>query len=159
MDDKTMRIWNLEYGEEEATPMDKVRDFAVTRDGNQILTMTEDKGITGIQVFDAKLRQLVQKWNGKRQHSMVAISRGYLIAVCLKDVDFCTIKGHTQDYIATTEYFGDVMCLAFVSDGSRLARGARDSAGFKIFTTVYDVKRCAFILRFKAYNSFGGVVR
>ncbi|KAF8549104.1 WD40 repeat-like protein, partial [Imleria badia] len=56
-DDKTMRIWNLEYGEEEATPMDK--------------------------------------------------------------------------------YFGDVMCLAFVSDGSRLARGARDSAGFKIFTTIH----------------------
>ncbi|KIJ13541.1 hypothetical protein PAXINDRAFT_117028 [Paxillus involutus ATCC 200175] len=58
-DDKTVRIWNVENGEQEGTSMeheDRVYGLAVTRDGKRILSGSEDKKI---KVFDVESGKLV----------------------------------------------------------------------------------------------------
>jgi WD40 repeat protein len=60
--DKTVRIWDVENGEQEGTTMEHegwVDGLAVTRDGKRILSGGEDKRI---RVWDVETHELIEEW-------------------------------------------------------------------------------------------------
>ncbi|KAF8836597.1 WD40 repeat-like protein [Paxillus ammoniavirescens] len=72
-DDKTVRIWNVENGEQEGSSMeheDRVYGLAVTRDGKRILSGSEDKKI---KVWDVETHELLAEW-GNHTGGILSIS-------------------------------------------------------------------------------------
>ncbi|KAF8833066.1 WD40 repeat-like protein [Paxillus ammoniavirescens] len=60
--DKTVRIWDVETGEQEGTTMEHeawVQGLAVTRDGKKILSGGDDKRI---KVWDVEAHELIEEW-------------------------------------------------------------------------------------------------
>jgi hypothetical protein len=63
--DKTVRIWNVENGEQEGTTMEHkgwVSGLAVTRDGKRILSGGYDKRIS---VWDVETHELIEEWENE----------------------------------------------------------------------------------------------
>ncbi|KAF8834157.1 WD40 repeat-like protein [Paxillus ammoniavirescens] len=60
--DQTVRIWNVETGEQEGTTMEHegwVGGLAVTRDGKKVLSGGEDERI---RVWDVETHELIEEW-------------------------------------------------------------------------------------------------
>ncbi|KAF9221821.1 WD40 repeat-like protein, partial [Gyrodon lividus] len=65
-DDKTVRIWNVENGEQEGTSMEHdgwVQGLAVTRDGKKILSGGRDE-ILGLRIWDVETQMPITELGG-----------------------------------------------------------------------------------------------
>ncbi|KAF8833692.1 WD40 repeat-like protein [Paxillus ammoniavirescens] len=66
--DNTVRIWDMEKGEQEGTLMvheDRLHGLAVTRDGKRILSGGKDGKIN---VWDVETHETIDEWAGGRGH-------------------------------------------------------------------------------------------
>ncbi|KAF8553438.1 WD40 repeat-like protein [Imleria badia] len=138
-DDGTVRVWNLEYGEEEGMPLEHentISSLAVTRDGTKIIS----SDVNGkIKVWDVKSCELVKQWSHPETSPTIAISPDdRLIAVGEETVVIYTVKGRRVHHSISVGGF--VLSKCFSTDGSRLACGTDEDI------RVYDVKRGILIL-------------
>ena len=85
--DGTVKVWNLEDGEQEGTSMEHKSEIrsAVTRDGTKIISSDQDGEI---RVWDVKSHELVKEWTHPESCPEIAISPDdQLIAVGARTVD------------------------------------------------------------------------
>ena len=72
--DGTVKVWNLEGGEQEGTSMEhesEIKSFAVTRDGTKIISGDEDGNI---KVWNVESHELVKEWIHPESSPEIAIS-------------------------------------------------------------------------------------
>ncbi|KAF8840902.1 WD40 repeat-like protein [Paxillus ammoniavirescens] len=122
-DDKTVRIWDVEKGEQEGTSMVHegcVYALAVTKDGKRILSGGEDKRIT---MWDVKTYERIEEWAG---HT------GRIRCIALSPDDRLAASGDWDDKLMIREMkSGDikhsidtgnfVWSLCFSPNGEKLA--------------------------------------
>jgi WD40 repeat protein len=137
-DDGTVKVWNLENGEQEGTSMEhesEVYGFAVTRDGTRIISIDKHGKI---KVWNVESHEIVKEWT-RPGGFMIALSPdGRLIAVDGQDVAFYTIEGRQVNH--SVEVDEVVSCMCFSPDGKKLACGTYDDI------RVYDVDSGTLIL-------------
>jgi len=136
---RTVRVWNLESGEEEGTSMEHekdITDLAATWDGKKIVS-SEWSG--RIKVWDAKSHKLIKEWTHPESCPTVAISPdNRLIAVGGWSVAICTMQGRQVNRSIKIGRKAWSMC--FSPDGNKLACGT-------IFgTCVYNVASGTLVL-------------
>ncbi|KAF8553431.1 WD40 repeat-like protein [Imleria badia] len=133
-DDGTIRVCNLENGEQEGTSMEHesgyVENLAVTGDGTRIISCDENGSI---RVWDVESHELVREWTHPEGFPEITVSPdGRLIAVGSWDVGIYTMEGsHVNHSIKVGKA---VWSLAFSPSGDKLACGTRSDV------YVYDVE-------------------
>ncbi|KAF8553453.1 WD40 repeat-like protein [Imleria badia] len=146
----TVKVWNLENGEQEGTPMEhdqEVISVAVTRDGTKIISTDADPDIDeywGIRMWDVESHELVREWTRDSEGNCpnVAISPDdRLIAVGQWDVGIYTMQGRLVNDIKVDK---EVWSMSFSPDGKELACGC----GHWDNIHVYDVYTGALVLDF-----------
>ncbi|KIJ08649.1 hypothetical protein PAXINDRAFT_102499 [Paxillus involutus ATCC 200175] len=130
--DKTVRIWNVETGEQEGSSMEHdgwVEGLAITRDEKRILSGGLGKRLV---IWDVETRQVVEEWLGDDTtagiRSIAMSPNGDLVA-----------SGHGQGGVIVREMDGgavkhsiksgsdNVNALCFSPDGTKLACGGSDA--------------------------------
>jgi WD40 repeat protein len=139
-DDGTVKVWNLENGEQEGTSMEhesEVYDLAVTRDGTRIISSDVDGNI---KVWNVESHEIVKEWIDPDGGIDIALSPDdRLIAVSDETVAFYTMEGRQVNHpIEVGSYY--VSALSFSPDGKKLACCTRDDI------RVYDVASGTLIL-------------
>ncbi|KAI9567214.1 WD40-repeat-containing domain protein [Boletus coccyginus] len=142
--DGTVRVWNLESGEQEGTSMEhnrKMSGLAVTRDGTKIIG-----GACGgwIKVWDVKSHELVREWihPDPADYPKIAISpNDRLISVAhRRGVDICSLERsriiHSIEMRRRHTWF-----ICFSPDGTKFACGTDDDD-----IRVYDLASGTLIL-------------
>ncbi|KAF8838580.1 WD40 repeat-like protein [Paxillus ammoniavirescens] len=138
-DDKTVRVWDVENGEEEGMSMEHtgwVQGLAVTRDGKWILTGGWDKIL---RAWDVETHQLTAEWGG---HGAAIRS------IALSPDDQLVASGDSEGRIVIREMKRDgqikhvietgagyVNSICFSPDRTRLASGHGDT-----MVRVFDVE-------------------
>ncbi|KAF8837898.1 WD40 repeat-like protein [Paxillus ammoniavirescens] len=138
-DDETVRIWDLENGEQEGMAMEHgggvagwVRGLAVTRDGKRILSGGSDNLL---RVWDVETQQPIAEWGGHEDtvHCIVVSPDDQLIAsgdgegrIVIREMK----EGQTKHVIETVP--GDVSSICFSPDGTKLA-SAHDDEMIRVF--------------------------
>ncbi|KAF8839939.1 WD40 repeat-like protein [Paxillus ammoniavirescens] len=77
--DRTVRVWNVENGEQEGTSMEHggwVHALAVTGDGKRILSGGADKRIT---VWDSETHEPIEEWGGSHRQCPVGDAKGRIV--------------------------------------------------------------------------------
>ncbi|KAF8553717.1 WD40 repeat-like protein [Imleria badia] len=142
-DDGTVKVWNLERGDQEGTSMKCKRDvfgLAVTRDGTRIISGDEDGSI---KVWDVEFHELIREWTHEGGCFDISISPDdRLIAVADKTVIVYTVEGRLVNDAIEVDHDGTVLSVSFSPDGNKLACGTSGSD-----IRVYDVKSGKPILR------------
>ena len=141
-DDGTVRIWNLENGEQEGTPLEhgreKICDLAVTWDGAKIISSDSKR----IKVWDVDSHELVKKRthpNGRPTAGIAIPPDDRLIAVggawmvTLYTMEGCQVKNPIE--VGKT-----VNSISFSPDGKKLACGTDGDI------RVYDVESGILVL-------------
>ncbi|KAF9221841.1 WD40 repeat-like protein [Gyrodon lividus] len=130
-EDKTVRIWNVENGEQVGMSMEHdgwLEALAVTRDGKRLLSVGEGKRL---RVWDVETHQLVEEWTDCETlvHSLAMSPDGEFVAsghgdgrIVITQIDGATVK-HS---IKTVR--GDVNSVCFSPNGDKLASGHDDKA-------------------------------
>ena len=120
-DSRTVKVWNVENGEQEGTSMDHeglICGLAATRDGTKIITSDQDGEI---EVWGVESHKLVKKWIHPESWPGIAISPDdRLIAVGDWAVVIYTIEGKVNRSI---EVGDKVWFTSFSPDGKKLACG------------------------------------
>jgi WD40 repeat protein len=124
-DNGTVKVWNLENGEQEGTSMGHAKDiygFAVTRDGTKIVCGDNDGSIT---VWNVKSHKIVKKWTHPDGLPEIAISPDdRLVAVGDEILAFYTMKGRQVNH--SIEVGNSLHSMSFSPDGKKLACGMGD---------------------------------
>ena len=130
--DGTVRVWNLEDGEQEGTSMEQsgIHDISVTRDGTKIISSDYDGEI---KVWNVESHEIVEEWTQPEGCPNIAISPDdRLIAVGGGTVvAFYTMEGSQVNHSIEVDSYVDSLC--FSPNGKKLA--CRTSDGVR----VYDV--------------------
>ena len=134
----TVRIWDLESGEEEGTSMEhesEISGLAVTRDGTKIIS----SGCSGkITVWDVELHERAREWTYPEAYCKIAISPDdRLVAVGDMSVGIHTMEGKL---VSSIEVGDTILAMCFSPDGHKLACGTRNAI------RVYDVSNGALLL-------------
>ncbi|KAF8839941.1 WD40 repeat-like protein [Paxillus ammoniavirescens] len=149
--DKTVRIWDVETGEQEGTSMEQeslVRCLAVTRDGTKILSGGEDGRI---RVWDVTTHEPIERWG---THT------GAILSIDLSPDDRLAASGHRYGQIVIREVKesgrikhsvmagGSVRSVCFSPDGEKLACAVTDHlADNGVYVIqVYDVESGELVL-------------
>ncbi|KAF8836227.1 WD40 repeat-like protein [Paxillus ammoniavirescens] len=126
--DKTVRIWNVETGEQEGLSMEYdgwLEGLAVTRDEKRILGGGDGKGL---RIWDVETRQVVEEWLGDATASTIR-------SIAMSPNGDIVASGHGQGEVIVREMDGgtvkyslnsgsdDVNALCFSPDGRKLACG------------------------------------
>ncbi|KAF9221839.1 WD40 repeat-like protein [Gyrodon lividus] len=142
--DNTVRMWNVENGEQEGTSMehDGGRDaLAVARDGKKIVSAGEGNRM---RVWDIETHKVVEEWTGyENLVRYIAMSPdGELVAsghghggIVIREMDGGTVKHSLQSGS------GDVNSVCFSPNGQKLVSGHDDAA-----IRVFDVQSGDLIL-------------
>ncbi|KAF8837901.1 WD40 repeat-like protein [Paxillus ammoniavirescens] len=132
-DDETVRIWDLENGEQEGMTMEHggyagwVRGLAVTGDGKRILSGSPDNLL---RVWDVETQQPIAEWGGHEGtvHCIVISPDDQLVAsgdgrgrIIIRETKE---DGQPKHVIETVP--GDVNSICFSPDGTKLASGHDD---------------------------------
>ncbi|KIK93250.1 hypothetical protein PAXRUDRAFT_829161 [Paxillus rubicundulus Ve08.2h10] len=99
--DKTVRIWDVENGEQEGTTVEHegwVYALAVTKDGRRILSGGGDKRI---RVWDVETHELVEEWEGHRWR-------------------ICSISVSPDDRLATSGDIGGKIIIREIKEGGQI---------------------------------------
>ncbi|KIK95202.1 hypothetical protein PAXRUDRAFT_401287 [Paxillus rubicundulus Ve08.2h10] len=139
--DKTVRIWNVESGEQEGMPMEhdgEVRGLAITRDGKRIVSGGDDKVL---RVWDVETQQLVAVGDGHEA--------GILCIVVSPESDQLLVAGGDRGgRVVISEMTGDgqlkhmcaietgpreVSSISFSPDGTKLAFAHDDDSIIRVF--------------------------
>ncbi|KAF8553458.1 WD40 repeat-like protein [Imleria badia] len=120
----TIRVWNLENGEQEGTSMEHTSSYMgnlpVTGDGTRIITCDENGRI---RVWDVESHELVREWTYPGVFSELAISPDdQLVAVGSWMVFIYTIEGRQVNHSIAVGKM--VQSLSFSPTGDKLACGA-----------------------------------
>ena len=130
--DGTVKVWNLEDGEQEGTSMkhqSEIRSLTVTRDGTKIIT-SYDGGV--IKMWNVESHELIKECAHPESCPEIAISPDdLLIAVADWAVAMYTMEGRRVKH---SIWVGkSVWSVSFSPDGTKLACGTDDDI------RVYDV--------------------
>jgi WD40 repeat protein len=147
-DDHTVKIWDLENGEQEGRAMHHrgttgwAQGLAVTRDGKRILSSASDMVL---RVWDAETHQPIAEWGGHE---------GGILCIVVSPDDQLVASGDRQGRIVIREMKedgqmkhaietvrGDVNSICFSPDGTKLASGHDDN-----MIRVFDVESGDLIL-------------
>jgi len=130
----TMRVWNLESGGQEGTPIKhegEISDLAVARHGTKIISSNRSGKV---KVWDVKSHKLVEEWTHPERDPVIAISPDdRLVAVGGEHVAVYSMEGRRIHSIKVNVA---VWSMRFSPDGNKLACG----------THVYDVNSGRLIL-------------
>ena len=125
--DRTVKVWNLESGEQEGTSMEhenEMADVAVTQDGTKIISSDEHGNI---KIWDVETHKLVEEWIHPEHWPKIAISPDdRLIAVGDQAVAIYTMEGRQVNDSAFGFGRGAVLSMSFSPDGDKLACGTDD---------------------------------
>ncbi|KAF8839968.1 WD40 repeat-like protein [Paxillus ammoniavirescens] len=147
--DKTVRMWNVETGEQEGTTMeheDRVYGLAVTRNGKRILSGGEDKRT---KVWDVETHELIEEWkNDTGDIWCIAVSPDDQLAASGGEKGEIVIReiqegGRIRHSIKTSSA---VLSLCFSPKGEKLACTVGNSAGEPGTIHVYDVESGELVL-------------
>ncbi|KAF8553718.1 WD40 repeat-like protein [Imleria badia] len=141
-DDGTIRVWNLESGEQEGASMKHCEGrsghrLAVTRDGTRIISGNENAG--SIRVWDVESQEIVQEWTHRESFSKLTISPDGLIAACRRSNVFIYTTEGRQVY-HSIKVGKNVSFMSFSPTGDKLACGTHSEV------YVYDVISGTLIL-------------
>ncbi|KAF9233554.1 hypothetical protein BU15DRAFT_80004 [Melanogaster broomeanus] len=144
--DKTVRIWNVESGEQEGTSMahnHRVACLAVTRDGKRILSGGDDKII---RVWDVETHDCIEDWGG---------NRGAIECIAVSPDDRLVASGDREGQINIRDMkeggrvknsillkSGILRSVCFSPNGEKLACGSYNNNGIRVF----DVARGELVL-------------
>ncbi|KIJ05963.1 hypothetical protein PAXINDRAFT_103567 [Paxillus involutus ATCC 200175] len=148
-DDETVRIWDMENGEQEGMAMEHgwgaagwVQGLAVTRDGKRILSGGPDNVL---RVWDVETQQSIAEWGGHE---------GGILCIVVSPDDQLVASGDRQGRIIIRETKedgqtkhaietvpGDVNSICFSPDGTKLATAHDDN-----MIRVFDVENGDLIL-------------
>ncbi|KIK96309.1 hypothetical protein PAXRUDRAFT_826106 [Paxillus rubicundulus Ve08.2h10] len=131
--DKTVRIWNVETGEQEGSSMEHdgwIEGLAVTKDEKRILGGGNGKAL---RIWDVETQQLIEEWDGDTTIRSIAVSPdGDLVAsghelgkITVREMDGGRVKYSLQ------AGSGGVYALCFSPDGTKLACG--DDQAIRVF--------------------------
>ncbi|KIJ13529.1 hypothetical protein PAXINDRAFT_29092, partial [Paxillus involutus ATCC 200175] len=141
--DKTVRIWDVETGEQEGTTMEHeglVHGLAVTRDGKRILSDGDDRRI---MVWDVETHELIEEWEDET---------GGIVCIAMSPDDQFAAGGDLRGKIVIREIEesgrirlsikagGRVHSLCFSPNGEKLACAAGYYYGEPGVIHVYDVE-------------------
>ncbi|KIK79069.1 hypothetical protein PAXRUDRAFT_834290 [Paxillus rubicundulus Ve08.2h10] len=149
--DKTVRIWDLEKGEQEGTSMMHegwVLGLAVTRDGKRILSGGEDKRI---RVWDVETHGLVEEW---------ASQTSSIWCIDMSPDDQLTASGGNDGEIVVREMKeggnikhsihagtgNSVSALCFSPNGEKLACAVNNFMGKIYVIQLYDIESGELVL-------------
>jgi WD40 repeat protein len=147
--DKTVRIWNVETGEQEGTAIeheDSVDGLAVTRDGKRILSGGIDKRM---RVWDVETHELIEEWED---------DIGSIWCIAMSPDDQLAASGDSSGkvVIRETKESGEikhsidagsgVSSLCFSPFGEKLACAVGGSFGEGGVIHVYDVESGELVL-------------
>ncbi|KIJ13546.1 hypothetical protein PAXINDRAFT_13671 [Paxillus involutus ATCC 200175] len=148
--DKTVRIWDMETGEQEGTSMeheDGVHGLAVTRDGKRILSGGLDKTI---KVWDVGTHEPIEEWGA---HT------GSIFCIAISPDDQLAASGDLGGTIVIREMKeggeikhsidagGRVYSVCFSPNGEKLACGVSRNADGRVYAIqVYDVESGELVL-------------
>ncbi|KAF8836008.1 WD40 repeat-like protein [Paxillus ammoniavirescens] len=148
--DKTVRIWNVETGEQEGTTMEHegwVEGLAVTRDGKRVLSGGEDKRI---RVWDVETHELIEEWEN---------DTGVIWCIAVSPDDQLAATGNGRGNIVVREMKesrrirhsikagSGVISLCFSPNGEKLACAVgRITINEGGAIHVYDVESGEFVL-------------
>ncbi|KAF9222264.1 WD40 repeat-like protein [Gyrodon lividus] len=149
--DKTIRIWDVENGEQEGTSMDDdswVVGLAVTRDGKRILSGGNAKGI---KVWDVETHELIEEWEGYTDGiSCIAMSPDDQLAASGDGKGKIVIRemkegGQIKHSIKAGKWVNSV---SFSSNGKKLASAVDEyEDGRTIYAIrIYDVESGELVL-------------
>ncbi|KAF8833954.1 WD40 repeat-like protein [Paxillus ammoniavirescens] len=146
--DKTVRIWNVETGEQEGTTMEHeaVVGVAVTRDGKRIISGGDDKRI---RVWDVETHELIEEWEDETgviwsivvsPDEQLAASGGQKGEIVIREIQeggriWHSIKAGSEVY-----------SLCFSPNGEKLACAVGNTVGEPGATHVYDVDSGELVL-------------
>ena len=137
-DGGTVKVWNLESGEQEGTSMEHkkgILDLAVTRDGKNIVSSDVDGKI---KVWDVESHELVKEWTHPDRYPTIAISPDDQL-IAAGAVAIYTMEGRRIKNSIKVGKLG-VLSMCFSPDGNRLACGTRNDM------RVYDVDNATLVL-------------
>ncbi|KAF8836569.1 WD40 repeat-like protein [Paxillus ammoniavirescens] len=146
--DGTIRIWNVENGEQEGTAMEhdgRVEGFAVTKDGKRIFSGDEDKLL---RVWDAETHEPIAEWGGHEgficciatsPDDQLVASGDYEGRIIIREMNLEDEDGRTKHAIETGPR--SVYSICFSPDGTKLASGHRDN-----MIRVFDVETGELVL-------------
>jgi WD40 repeat protein len=137
--DGTVKVWNLENGEQVGTSMKHAREvwnLAVTRDGTKIIS-SDDEG--EIKVWNVESHEIVKEWTHSGGVWIALSPDDRLIAVSEEAVVFYTMEGRQVNHPIEVSK-GALWSLCFSPDGKKLACGTYDDI------RVYDVDSGTLIL-------------
>jgi WD40 repeat protein len=146
--DKTIRIWDVENGEQEGATMeheDWVEGLAVTRDGKRILSGGKSKRI---MVWDVETHELIEEWEDET---------GSILCIAVSPDDQLAASGNHEGKIVIREMEsgwirhsikagGGVPSLYFSPNGEKLACAAGYYFGRPGVIHVYDVESGELVL-------------
>ncbi|KAF8839731.1 WD40 repeat-like protein [Paxillus ammoniavirescens] len=149
--DKTVRIWNVEKGEQEGTSMVHegwVLGLAVTRDGKKILSGGEDKRI---RVWDVETHEPIEEW---------ASQTSSIWCIALSPDDQLTASGGNDGEIVIRKMKdggevkhsihastgSSVSALSFSPNGEKLACAVNNFMGKIYVIQLYDVESGELVL-------------
>ncbi|KIK97622.1 hypothetical protein PAXRUDRAFT_135910 [Paxillus rubicundulus Ve08.2h10] len=143
-DDKTVRIWDMDNGEQEGMSMEHegmVQGLAVMRDGKKVLSGGDDNII---RVWDVETHQSIEEWDS---HT------GGILSIALSPDDRLAASGDLQGKIViremeesgpkhSIETGSSVLSVCFSPNGKKLACALnehKEDGGFYVIQ-VYDVE-------------------
>ncbi|KAF9219593.1 WD40 repeat-like protein [Gyrodon lividus] len=150
-DDKTVRMWNVENGEQEGTSMEHngwVEGLAVTKDGKKILSGGEDEKI---RVWNVETHEPIEEWGS---------DTGGILCIAMSPEDQLAASGGNSGKIVIREMklggptkhsiqAGSVVhSLSFSPNGERLAAAVEEYEDDRTncVIQVYDVENGELIL-------------
>jgi WD40 repeat protein len=147
--DKTVRIWDVENGEQEGTAMEHeswVEGLAVTRDGKKVLSGGDDKRI---MVWDVETHELIEEWEDET---------GCIWCIAVSPDDQFAAGGDLKGKIVIREIEESgrirhsikagsaVLSLCFSPNGEKLACAVGNTLGEPGVIQVYDVEKGELVL-------------
>ncbi|KAF8839815.1 WD40 repeat-like protein [Paxillus ammoniavirescens] len=150
--DKTIRIWDVENGEQERTSMEHeggLFGLAVTRDGKRMLSGGEDKRI---KVWDVKTHELMEEWESHTHEiyciamspdDQLAASGGNNGEILIREIEEGGRIKHAINAGGSTQ---GVHSVCFSPNGEKLACDVGNLIGHSGVIHVYDVESGELVL-------------